>query len=119
MIVDDNGEMRRLIRSFVTPLAEQIFECGSGTEAIAAYAVHHPDWVLMDVEMNEMDGITATLKIRERFPSARILIVTQYDNSEMRAAACAAGALGYVLKDNLSELRRLLALPLNSTGGGL
>jgi len=75
-----------------------------------------PIWVLMDVEMNPMDGITATFKIREHFVAARILIVTQYDDSEMRAAARAAGALGYVLKDNLFELRRLLALPLNSTG---
>ena len=108
MIVEDNEQMRRLIRSFVERLADQICECSDGAEAVAAYAAHRPDWVLMDVEMKEMDGITATRKIRESFADAKILIVTQYDDATTREAARAAGACGYVLKENLLEVRRLL-----------
>lgn len=47
LIVDDNAEMRRLLKSIVRPLAEAAYECGDGAEALAAYAAHRPDWVLM------------------------------------------------------------------------
>ena len=108
MIVEDNEQMRRLIRNFVERMADQICECSDGAAAVAAYALHRPDWVLMDVEMKGMDGITATRKIREIFADAHIIIVTQYDDASTRAAAQEAGACGYVLKENLIEVRRLL-----------
>jgi CheY-like chemotaxis protein len=108
MIVEDNDPMRRLIRSFVAKFADEIWECSDGAEAVAVYAAHRPDWVLMDVAMETMDGITATLKIRELFAGARIVIVTQYDDAMTRAAARQAGACGYVLKDNLPAIRELI-----------
>jgi CheY-like chemotaxis protein len=108
MIVEDNDQMRRLIRSLVALLADDIYECSDGAEAVAAYAAHRPDWVLMDVEMKEMDGITATRKIKEAFADAKIVIVTQYDDAQLREAARAAGASEYVLKDNLLAVRQIL-----------
>jgi CheY-like chemotaxis protein len=108
MIVEDNEPMRRMIRSVVADLAERIDECGDGAEAYARYADRRPDWVLMDIAMPGLDGITATLQIISAFPDARVLIVTDYDTVELRAAAREAGACGYVLKENLLELRRLL-----------
>src|SRR4029453_15300260 len=103
MIVEDNEPMRRMIRSMVADLAERIDECGDGAEAYARYADRRPDWVLMDIAMPGMDGIPATRQIMAAFPDARVLIVTNYDDAELRAAALAAGACGYVLKDNLLE----------------
>ena len=108
MIVDDNRQMRRMIVSLIDDLAEEIIECGDGSEAITAYNEHRPDWVLMDVEMGRVDGIEATRQIRDAFPDARIVMVTNYDESELRAAASAAGAWGYVLKDNLLGIREIL-----------
>jgi CheY-like chemotaxis protein len=108
MIVEDNDQMRRFIRSLVALLADDIYECSDGAEAVAAYAAHRPDWVLMDVEMKEMDGITATRKIKEAFADAKIVIVTQYDDAQLREAARAAGASEYVLKDNLLAVRQIL-----------
>src|SRR5918996_5096464 len=108
MIVDDSDEIRRMLRAVVADLADPVYECGDGGAAQAAYATHRPDWVLMDVSMVPMDGITATRHIIETFPAARILIVTQYDDAHFRTAAQEAGACGYVLKDNLFEVRRLL-----------
>jgi DNA-binding NarL/FixJ family response regulator len=64
---------------------------------------------LMDWEMNEMDGITATKQIIKNFPKANILLVTQYDDDILRIAAKEAGACGYVLKDDLSALRKIVA----------
>lgn len=108
LIVEDNPEMRRLMKRMLADLVEEFAECDDGGEALEAYACSRPDWVLMDIEMKVMDGITATAQIRAVFPEARVIIVTNYDNQALRQAAREAGARGYVLKDNLFEMRSLL-----------
>lgn len=108
LIVDDNAAVRRLIKSIVLPLAGEIRECADGTDAIAAYNEQRPDLVLMDIRMNEMDGISATKQITAADPAAKIIIVSDYDDAALRQAAMKAGACGYALKDNLLNLIRLL-----------
>ena len=108
LIVEDNYQMRRLIKSIVGNTAEAVYECADGSEALQAYAAHRPDWVLMDIEMKTLDGISATRQIKAAFPDARVVIVTEYDNADWRIAASDAGACGYVLKENLLEVRRIL-----------
>ncbi len=102
-------EMRRLIAQIVRKSSDAIFECEDGAEALTAYREHLPDWVLMDIEMPETDGISATRRIIAAFPEAKIAIVTDYDNVNLREAATEAGACEYIVKENLVELRRLLA----------
>jgi CheY-like chemotaxis protein len=111
LVVEDNPQMRRMIRAVVTDLAEAVTECGDGEEAVAAYAAEQftgDDRVLMDLQMPGVGGLEATRRIRAAFPDARIIIVTQYDDPYWRAAASQAGACGYVLKENLLELRQTL-----------
>ena len=109
LIVDDNAQMRELIASIVGDLADHIAECADGGEALEAYRASRPDWVLMDIKVGTVDGIAATRQIKSAFPSARIVIVTKYDDPELRAAARDAGACRYVVKENLLVLRRVLA----------
>jgi len=108
LIVDDNSEIRRMLRRLLADLSTDIFECSDGGEVLSAYTRQHPDWVLMDIEMGQLDGLTATRQIRAADPAAHILIVTSHDNAALRAAAQAAGACGYVLKENLMEVRQWL-----------
>jgi CheY-like chemotaxis protein len=108
LLIDDSDQMRRMIRRVIADLADPIFECEGGTEVLAAYARHRRDCVLMDIEMPEMDGLTATRRLLELFPEARVVIVTQYDDDRLRDAAREAGAVGHVLKENLLELRARL-----------
>jgi len=108
LIVEDNPQMRHLIIQIVRKLSDAIFECEDGAQALSAYRTHLPDWVLMDVEMPEIDGISATRQIIAQFPEAKIAIVTDYNNANLREAAKAAGAREYVSKENLIDLRRLL-----------
>jgi two-component system, NarL family, response regulator LiaR len=108
LIVDDSDEIRRMLRTFVNAVADPIYESRDGGAAIDAYAAHRPDWVLMDVSMQPMDGITATRQIVARFPAARIVMLTQYDDVRFKHAAEQAGACGYVLKTDLLAVRRLL-----------
>lgn len=111
LIVEDNEPMRRMIKSVVADLAAAIYECGDGGEALESYAAHHlsgADWVLMDVAMPGVDGITATRQLKAAFPEAQVCIVTNYDDAELRATAQQAGAAGYVLKDDLFAVRRII-----------
>ncbi len=58
--------------------------------------------------MKLMDGITATRRIKAADPAARIIIVTDYDQADLREAARQAGACAFVAKENLLELVRFL-----------
>lgn len=112
LIVEDNPQMRRLLKSVVADLAEEVTECGDGDEAVAAYLAQqfgHADWVLMDLQMPHVGGLEATRRLIAADPAARVIIVTQYDDAHWREAAQAAGAGGYVLKEHLLAVHRLLA----------
>lgn len=111
LIVDDNAAMRRLIRRMTRDLAERIEECSDGAQALAAYERHRlgaNDWVLMDIELPGLDGISATQQLCARHPEARVLIVTKYDDEELRRRSLACGACGFIHKDNLLELCAVL-----------
>lgn len=112
LIVDDNASMRRLVRRVTSDLADGIQECADGADVLAAYEQHHfggEDWVLMDIEMARMDGLTATRELRAAHPEARVIVVTRHNDEELRAAAFREGACGFVPKENLLELRALLS----------
>jgi DNA-binding NarL/FixJ family response regulator len=108
LIVENNPSVRRVIRSVVATIADEIYECDDGADAAPAYAAHKPDWVLMDIAMKNVNGITATKLIKDQYPDAKIIIITNFDEPDLRESALQAGACGYVLKENLLEARRLL-----------
>lgn len=105
LIVDDNSQMRDLTRIYLQSMAKEIRECADGSEALAVYQTFLPDWVLMDWEMKQMNGLTAIKEILKLFPAAQIVLFTQFDDDELHAAALSAGARGLILKDNLSALQ--------------
>lgn len=97
-----------MIKTVVAGAADLVFECSDGAQANASYTEHEPDWVLMDVTMPGLDGISAAREIRSSHPSARIIIVTNHESAAMRAEAHSAGAYGYLLKEDLLELPNIL-----------
>jgi CheY-like chemotaxis protein len=108
LIVDDNPEMRRMIRQIAAAKDDFVIECADGDEVMDAYAAHRPDWVLMDVEMKRMDGLKATSILTQLHPEAKVVIVTKHLDDETRRAAREAGALFFVSKDDLLSLRTLI-----------
>lgn len=111
LIVEDNPAIRALLRRIVEPLAEAVYECADGAAALAAYQQHAlgaADWVLMDIQMPQVNGIEATRQLKAAQPEAHICIVTQFSNDECRAAAQEAGAAGFVEKENLLALWQVL-----------
>lgn len=107
LLVEDNAKMRGIIRNLIRDLAE-IYECSDGETASSVYFQYQPDWVLMDIQLGKMSGIQAAREIIAADPGARVLIVTTYSDEELREAASWAGACGYVLKEDLSEIRRII-----------
>jgi diguanylate cyclase (GGDEF)-like protein len=112
LICDDIPETREAVRA---TLAEQheievVGEAENGEQAIAIAATIEPDVVLMDVKMPVLDGISATRRIRELLPHARIVAYAGSDDTDDVMAMMEAGADGYCLKGApLWELERALA----------
>jgi DNA-binding NarL/FixJ family response regulator len=83
-----------------------VAEAANGREAIECFRTHHPEVTLMDLQMPQMSGLDAMIKIREEFPAARIIVLTTYQGDIQALRAIRAGAAGYLLK---SMVRRELA----------
>jgi CheY-like chemotaxis protein len=111
LLVDDSERVRGVIKRLVGGLCEAVYECVDGAEALAAYDQFRPDWVLMDIRMKQVDGVEATRRIVASHKDARVVIVTNCDDEELREMAREAGACGFVLKENLWTLREILSSP--------
>src|SRR4051794_38605409 len=100
-----------MIKAMIADTPIIICECSDGAQALDCYTEHQPDWVLMDIMMPEVGGITTTHQIRANHPSARVIIVTLHDSPTQREEARGAGACGDVPKENLLELSEILNKP--------
>ena len=109
LIVDDSAPMRRTIRSLLGKVAGEMHECSDGDEVLAAYERYRPDWVVMDIKMERVDGIAATRQIVAEHPEAKVAILTSYDEQGLEKLARAAGARACLLKDDLIALRRIVS----------
>ncbi len=100
LLVDDHAVVRRGLGLLLgmDMRFEVVAEVERGNGALAAYAEHLPDVVLMDVRMPGQDGVEALTEIRANFPEAKVLMLTSYDLDEDVFRALDAGAAGYVLK---------------------
>lgn len=108
LIVDDNEKIRELVRDYLPSSVDEIYECADGSEAFAIYRKYLPDWVLMDIQMKDVDGITATRQIIAAYPKAQVVMVTDYQEDELRNAAFEAGACQYVVKEDLLSISEIL-----------
>ena len=101
LTVDDHPMLREGIAAVLASEQDMVLaaEASNGHEAIEQFRTHRPDVTLMDVQMPEVNGIDAILKIREEFPDARIIVLTTYGGDAQAARAFKAGASGYLLKN--------------------
>lgn len=112
MIIEDNVKMRTLITKVLEnelPDFQTIILCDSGKKAIELYHKNNPDWVIMDIDIKNIDGLAATQRIIEIDPTAKIIILSQYDDPEYSKFALNIGAVSHVLKDNLHEMIEIIS----------
>jgi DNA-binding NarL/FixJ family response regulator len=117
LVVDD----QQLVREGLTALldltegVEVLGSAADGEQALVLIAGLRPDVVLMDLRMPVLDGIAATARIRDEFPSIAVVVLTTYADDESIAGALAAGARGYLTKD---AGRTEIALALRAAAAG-
>lgn len=109
LIIDDNPDIRKMIVRKVCLENDDFVECSDGEDAVSSYAKFLPDYVLMDIQMPKIDGLIATQIIIEKFPNARVIIITDYDTTPFRLAAKRVGASAFVSKENLSEVKEFIS----------
>lgn len=109
MVVDEHGMVRKGIVAFLknNPQLEIVGEAENGREAVDLCERLTPQVILMDLQMPEMDGITATRIIRSQYPQIQIIALTSFQDRDKVQEALAAGAISYLLKnvtgDDLAE----------------
>ncbi|MBE1488234.1 response regulator transcription factor [Plantactinospora soyae] len=101
LLVDDHPVVRDGLRGMLAdePGIEVVGEAGNGRDAVTAARRLRPDVVLMDLRMPGLDGVAATLAVRDELPGTRVLVLTTFDTDRDIKRALAAGAVGYLLKD--------------------
>ncbi len=101
VVVDDQATVREALAVMLS-LAEDVTvvtTATNGAEAVEAAERHHPDVLLMDLNMPVMDGVEATRRIHLAEPHTAILVLTTFDDDESILAALHAGASGYLTKE--------------------
>ncbi|MCB8924133.1 MAG: response regulator transcription factor [Ardenticatenaceae bacterium] len=103
MIVDDHAIVREGLAMLLgeEDQIELVGEASNGAEALTRVPLLQPDVILMDLVMPEMDGITATAKIKAAHPRCQVLVLTSFAENQRVPDAIQAGAVGYLLKDVL------------------
>ena len=105
LVVDDHPIVRQGVAGLVggQPDMSIVGQASNGREAIQQFRAHHPDVVVMDLQMPEMNGLDALMAIRDEVPEARIIMLTTYAGDAQVLRAMKAGARGYLLKSALHK----------------
>jgi DNA-binding NarL/FixJ family response regulator len=113
VVADDHPVVREGLRAVLDsePDVEVVGEASNGSSALSLVGSLHPDLVLMDLQMPEMDGIAAIRRIRRQYGDVNVLVLTTYGTDSDITRAVEAGATGYLLKDaSRDELMRGIRL---------
>ena len=104
LVIDDEPQVRRFLRSSLSPTDYKLLEAATGEAGIAAIASHHPDVILLDLGLPDIDGVEVTRRLRE-WTTTPIIILSARGQDEDKIAALDAGADDYLIKPfSLPEL---------------
>jgi DNA-binding NarL/FixJ family response regulator len=105
LCVDDHRLMREGVAKIVDvqPDMKVVAEANNGEQAISQFLASRPDVTLMDLQLPLISGAEAIRRIRQHDTDARIVVLTMYHGDEDIHRAFEAGAMGYVVKDSISD----------------
>jgi DNA-binding NarL/FixJ family response regulator len=101
LVVDDDPTARRALREAIAAAPDLAVagEVSSGAEAVAEVTRTQPDVVIIDAQMPEVDGVTATLRVASEHPETRILVLSTVHDDDLAMLALRAGAAGFISKE--------------------
>ena len=118
LIVDDSSLSRKISRRILEEAGHTVEDAADGLAALERYALARPDLVLLDVTMNEMNGLEVLQQLRAMDPAARVVMATADAQTSTRTLSEAGGAVGFVLKPLVSgPLLRAVDAALTPQGG--
>ena len=105
LVVDDHAVVRRGVRALLESQDgwEVCGEASTGRDAVEQSRRLHPDVVVMDLSLPELNGLDATRQILKDAPNTEVLVLTMHHSEELAREALQAGARGYVLKSDADE----------------
>lgn len=98
LIVDDDAFVRTLLKDVLEERGHALLEAEDGRAALDALFDREPQLVLLDLFMPRLSGMEALAMMRERWPSARVLVISSLDSERLVSEALEAGAAGYITK---------------------
>jgi two-component system, NarL family, response regulator NreC len=105
LLADDHALFRAGMRRILVahPELSVVAETSSGLEAVELARLHQPDVAIVDIGLNEMNGVEATAQIVAHSPATAVLILSMHSDERYVVRAVRAGAKGYVLKDSVED----------------
>ncbi len=105
VLADDHAIVRDGLKVLLQQSADirVVGEAADGREALRRAEQLHPDVVIMDISMRELNGIEAARQLRDKYPEIRVIMLSMHSNSEHVFRALEAGAVGFILKESAGE----------------
>ncbi|HTG74162.1 MAG TPA: response regulator transcription factor [Terriglobia bacterium] len=106
LLADDHSVVRRIVRNFVQSESgwEVCAEATTGREAVVMTAAEHPDVVILDLSMPDLNGLQAATLIHNQFPETQLILLTMHDSLELKDQLTASGIRACIRKDDLNQL---------------
>lgn len=100
MVVDDDADLRAIVRELLRRAGYHVVSAGSGPEAYSLALETLPDLIMMDIGMPGMDGLTALWKMRQHdeLATVPVIILTAYESYDLRGEAASTGCHVYLTK---------------------
>jgi DNA-binding NarL/FixJ family response regulator len=105
LIADDHEIVRRGVRGIIeaNPGWAVCCEAADGEAVLDLVRLHRPDIAILDVSLPGLNGIAVTRQLRQAYPATEVLLFTMHDDNETVSSGLAAGARGYILKNDGDE----------------
>jgi two-component system response regulator NreC len=106
LLADDHSVVRRIVRNFVQSESgwEVCAEATTGREAVVMTAAEHPDVVILDLSMPDLNGLQAASLIHNQFPETQLILLTMHDSLDLKDQLTASGIRACIRKDDLNQL---------------
>ena len=98
LIADDALFMRIMLGDILRKAGYEVCEAGNGLEMLRIYEIEKPDLVMLDITMPELDGLHALKELRERHPSAKVIMCSAMGQQAMVMDAIRSGAFDFIVK---------------------
>jgi len=113
LVVDENKDFRTYLRDMITDNNDQYLELTDALKLNSFYKKYIPDFVVIDLQMKQINGFKAAKKLIDEFPRAKVIILSGFDDERLRAKAEETAGTIFISKENLFEFYKLINDKLN------